>query len=207
MLENTNIILASASPRRRELLSKVGVDFEIITSSIEEKTTQSEPDEVVKELSYIKAEDVLRQIIENKIGVKYSDDTTIMVIGADTVVAKNGRIMGKPKSKKEAFDMIHLIQGSTHQVYTGVTIFTYHCGAKKMQSKSFAERTDVTVFPMNDSEIHHYISSGDCMDKAGAYGIQGDFGVFVEKIHGDYNNVVGLPVARLYQELKEYRDY
>lgn len=204
MLDNTKIILASASPRRRELLSKMGIDFEIITSSIEEETTQNEPDKVVKELSYIKAEDVLRQIIENKEEGKNSNDTTIMVIGADTVVAKNGRIMGKPKSKSEAYDMIHLIQGSTHQVYTGVTIFTYHCGTKKMQSQSFAECTDVTVYPMDDSEIYHYISSGDCMDKAGAYGIQGDFGIFVEKIHGDYNNVVGLPVARLYQELKKF---
>lgn len=210
MSDNIKIILASASPRRRELLSRTGMDFEIITSDVEEKTTKTLPDEIVKELSYIKAEDVLRQVVNQ--GVKNANKNTkgnsknqrVFVIGADTVVSKDGQIMGKPKSEAEAFSMIHSLQGDTHQVYTGVTILLYSTDTNDLQVKSFAERTDVTVFPMSDAEIKDYIATGDCMDKAGAYGIQGDFGVFVEKIDGDYNNVVGLPVARLYQELKEF---
>ena len=118
-------------------------------------------------------------------------------------MSKDNCIMGKPKSVSEAFRMIHSIQGSTHQVYTGVTILLYDCATGKIQSESFAERTDVSVFPMTELEIENYVATGDCMDKAGAYGIQGDFGIFVEKIDGDYNNVVGLPLARLYQVLKE----
>lgn len=200
MLENIKIILASASPRRRELLSRAGFDFEIVTSDIEERTTQSEPEEIVKELSYIKAEDVFDRIVQSN---NDSGHKAIMVIGADTVVSKEGRIMGKPESESAAFGMIQSIQGSTHQVYTGITVFFYDLRTKKIKTKSFAECTEVTVFPMSDTEINNYIATGDCMDKAGAYGIQGIFGVFVEKINGDYNNVVGLPIARLYQELKE----
>lgn len=201
MLKNVKVILASGSPRRCELLSRTGIDFEIVMSSIEEITTEHEPDKVVKELSYMKAEDVLRKITKRESSF---EEMKIIVIGADTVVSKNGHIMGKPKSEAEAFDMIHSIQGSTHQVYTGVTIFVYQMGTKKVQTSTFVECTDVTVFPMVDSEINDYIATGDCMDKAGAYGIQGDFGVYVEKINGDYNNVVGLPIARLYQKLKEF---
>lgn len=178
----------------------MGIDFEIVTSSTEEITKETEPEKVVKELSYRKAENVSKQIIKRN---QYSDYPSVMIIGADTVVSKDGRIMGKPKSKAEAFDMIHSIQNSTHRVYTGVTIFIYQNGIKMLQPQSFAECTDVTVFPMTDSEINDYIVTGDCMDKAGGYGIQGPFGVFIEKIDGDYNNVVGLPIARLYQTLKE----
>ena len=202
MLNNdVKVILASASPRRRELLSRAGIDFEIVTSCVEEITTQSEPNQVVKELSYIKAEDVLKKVTRKD---KSFAEKTIMVIGADTVVAKDGHIMGKPKSETEAFTMLRSIQGSTHQVYTGVTIFVCQQNSKRVQFRSFSECTHVTVFPMTDSEINNYISTGDCMDKAGGYGIQGAFGGFVQKIDGDYNNVVGLPIARLYQELKAF---
>lgn len=200
MLKNLKVILASGSPRRRELLSRAGIEFEIITSNIEEKTTEHEPDKVVRELSYIKAEDVLRKIVNRQSSL---GKMKIVVIGADTVVSKNGHIMGKPKSEAEAFDMIRFIQGSTHQVYTGVTTLVYQPDTKKVQASAFVECTDVTVLAMGDSEINDYIATGDCMDKAGAYGIQGNFGVYVERINGDYNNVVGLPIARLYQKLKE----
>lgn len=201
MLDNTKVVLASASPRRRELLAKLGIEFEIITSDIEENTTQTKPDEIVKELSHMKASDVLDKIIENRDDIK---EKYVVVIGADTVVSKDELIMGKPKSHDDAFQMIKLIQGSTHQVYTGVSILSYNLKTKKLYSKSFAECTDVTVFSMTDEEIKEYLSVGDYADKAGAYGIQGAFGLFVEKINGDYNNVVGLPMARLYQELKEF---
>ena len=141
-----------------------------------------------------KALDVLEKIIE---------DNNVLVMGADTVVAKDGHIMGKPKSYEDALQMIKSIQGATHQVYTGVSILSYNAETKEILTKSFAECTEVTVFSMTDEEIEAYLAFGDYSDKAGAYGIQGAFGVYVEKINGDYNNVVGLPVARLYQELKE----
>lgn len=188
------VVLASQSPRRKELLAKAGFDFEIVTSDVEENTLETAPDKIVMELSRIKAEDVLNKV--------KTDGEKLIVIGADTVVSKNGQIMGKPKTKEEAFEMIDSIQGDIHQVFTGVTIYFYD--GENINKKSFAEKTDVVVFPMKKEEIEAYIATGDSMDKAGAYGIQGAFGVFVEKINGDYNNVVGLPVARLYHELQEY---
>lgn len=198
MLENAKIILASASPRRKELLAKMEIDYEIITSDIEEITTKVKPDEIVKELSYIKAKDVLEKI--DKEGIK---EKFLLVIGADTVVAKDGIIMGKPKSQEDAFQMISSIQGNTHQVYTGVSVLLYNIETKELSQTVFAECTDVTVFSMTDEEINEYLSVEDYKDKAGAYGIQGAFGLYIEKIDGDYDNVVGLPIARLYHKLKE----
>ena len=196
-MRTTKIILASQSPRRRELLARAGINFEIITSDTPEKTTETSPDKVVKELSLIKAQDVL-----NKIKAQ-ADADNVIVIGADTIVSVDGEILGKPKTVAEAYEMIEKIQGNTHQVYTGVSILKYNLADKNIEKNTFAECTEVFVYPMTKEEIETYVSTGDCMDKAGAYGIQGDFGVYVKKIHGDYNNVVGLPVARLYHELKE----
>lgn len=190
------IILASQSPRRKELLKNAGFDFEVVASDIEEMTKEIKPDKVVEELSYIKTKDVF-----DKIKDRCQED--FIVIGADTIVSVDEQILGKPETALDAYQMIQKIQGRTHQVYTGVTILRYCMQTKKEEVVRFTECTDVTVYPMTDDEINEYISTGDCMDKAGAYGIQSDFGVFVEKIHGDYNNVVGLPVARLYHVLKE----
>lgn len=199
-LENTKIILASKSPRRLELLTQAGFEFEIITSHIEEKITKEKPAEVVIELSAQKASDVFNKII-NSVNNNLTEDVSLMVIGADTVVSANDAILGKPKDKNTAYNMLKSIQGNTHQVYTGVTIFSYNFKTKAVSSKSFAECTDVTVYPMTDSEIYQYIATGDCYDKAGAYGIQGQFAIYIKEIKGDYNNVVGLPIARLYHEL------
>lgn len=182
------IILASASPRRKELLSKISREFEIIPAKGEEVITKTLPWEVVEELSFEKAEEIAKQQKEECI-----------VIGADTIVAKNEKIMGKPKDAQEAFSMLSEIRGTCHQVYTGVTLI--RTGSQK-KVITFAEKTEVELYSMTDQEIRDYILSGDCMDKAGAYGIQGDFAVFVKGIIGDYYNVVGLPVGRVYQELK-----
>lgn len=199
-MNHTKIILASQSPRRRELMERAGLDFEIITSEIEEKTTEKQPDKVVQELSYMKALDVLNRIRSQK------PSQSVVVVGADTVVSVGGKILGKPQTPEEAFSMISEIQGATHEVYTGVSLLRYQKENGKVASKVFSECTEVTVYPMTEDEISRYIATGDCMDKAGAYGIQGDFGVYVEKINGDYNNVVGLPVARLYHELKDFME-
>lgn len=178
------IILASGSPRRRELLEQIGVKFEIHKAEGEEKITSSIPEEAVKELSLQKAKEV---------SGKYDGD---VIIGADTVVAVDGQILGKPADRADAVRMLRLLQGKEHQVITGVTVILKESG----KTVNFAEVTKVHVFPMTEEQIEQYIETGEPMDKAGAYGIQGKFAVYVSGIEGDYNNVVGLPVGRLYQE-------
>ena len=119
-----------------------------------------------------------------------------IIIGADTIVAMEGQILGKPKDRADAMRMLRLLQGKKHQVITGVTVLL---GSTK--TRSFAEVTDVSLYPMTDAQIERYIATGEPMDKAGAYGIQGRFAAYVRGIEGDYNNVVGLPIGRLYQEV------
>lgn len=187
------IILASASPRRRELLSQIGIPFIVRKSNAEEKTEGCEPAELVKELSCLKARDIFDKLSER-------EKENSLVIGADTVVACDGNIMGKPKSKAHAIEMLTLLQGRAHEVYTGVTLIFKEDRVKEI---SFAEQTKVNIFPMSFAEIEEYVATGDANDKAGSYGIQGSFAAFIKGIEGDYNNVVGLPVGRLYQELKK----
>ena len=184
------IILASASPRRRELLEQIGVDFEVIPSNAEEVITSREPGEVVKELSYQKAEDVASGISEG------------IIIGSDTIVYHDGRIMGKPSDRDEAREMLRNIQGNTHSVFTGVTVIVKENG--KSSCDTFFRETKVHVYPMTEQEIEKYLDTGEPMDKAGAYGIQGKFAAWIEAIEGDYNTVVGLPVSSLWQVLKRY---
>lgn len=185
-----NIILASASPRRRELLDMVGIPFSVCPSQGEEQIRGSSPKEVVEELCEQKAREVF---------LKTSGE--VLVIGADTVVSAEGNILGKPKNRKEAIQMLKKLQGASHEVYTGVTMLSRDENGE--QQKTFHVMTAVEFYPMSEEEIESYVDTGEPMDKAGAYGIQGKAGIFVKEIRGDYNNVVGLPVARLYQELKQ----
>ena len=186
------IILASASPRRRELLAQIGLDFEVRVSQVEEKVTQTDAALVVEELSAQKAEAVLAQAVEE----------AVLVIGADTVVAVEGRILGKPSGTQEAEQMLALLAGRTHEVCTGVTLLYQKAG--EVRRKTFHETTRVTFYPMDRREISQYAATGDCLDKAGAYGIQGVCARYIKGIEGDYNYVVGLPVGRLYQEVREW---
>lgn len=188
------LVLASSSPRRRELLGQIGLYPEIIPSNLEENVTDTDPARVVEKLSLQKAGDVAEKCKKERPG-----EGTI-IIGADTVVAIDGMILGKPADRKEAVRMITLLQGRTHQVYTGVTLIASGKGEEKV--RTFSEETHVAVYPMNEEEIRDYVSSGEPDDKAGAYGIQGRFAAYIEKIDGDYSNVVGLPTGRVYQELK-----
>ena len=183
------IILASASPRRRELLEQGGIPFTVIPSQAEEKITTEQPGQAVEEQPYLKCSD----IYEKSLG-------DVLVIGADTVVASEGKILGKPSSQKDAVKMLQSLQGREHEVYTGVTIMARE--GNENRKKTFHEKTKVVFYPMSDEEIRSYVNTGEPMDKAGAYGIQGKSAVFIKEISGDYNNVVGLPLARLYQELK-----
>ncbi len=186
-------VLASGSPRRRELLGTLGISFEIIPAQSEEIITSEVPSEVVTSLSEQKAKEIFHKVLRN-------NKDTLIVIGSDTVVSYKEKILGKPRDREDAGRMIEGLQGGTHQVYTGVTVFYGTEGDE--QSFSFYECTDVKVYPMNEKEISDYLDTDEPYDKAGAYGIQGIFGKYVKGIEGDYNNVVGLPLSRLYQELK-----
>lgn len=180
------VILASASPRRKELLSYITEEFTIKVSDADESCDPSaSPEEIVKALARIKGEAVHSL---------YPSDT---VISADTVVVLGKDILGKPHSSEEAFLMLKSLSGKTHSVYTGV--FIIH-GEKEF---SFAEKTDVTFCELSDDEINRYIASGEPFDKAGAYGIQGKGSTMISSINGDYYNVMGLPVAKLNRVLKE----
>ena len=193
------VILASASPRRLDLLRQVGIEPEVEPSHVEEVITSTVPDQAVMELSRQKAEDIA--------ALHTGED--VIVIGADTVVAYDGKILGKPQDREDAVRMIRMLQGHIHQVYTGVTLV--FCGKTSGEQAiavdngshiiTFAEKTDVHVCPMTEAQIRSYVETGEPMDKAGAYGIQGRFAVWVKGISGDYNNVVGLPLGRVCREL------
>ena len=186
-------VLASGSPRRKELLAKTGLKFSVVVSGGEEKAETSDPAETVEKLSLDKASAVADLLQAEK--------EPQLIIGADTVVACDGEILGKPSDREDAFRMLWKLQGQTHQVYTGVTLLL----KKKhtWQAHTFSEKTDVQFYPVSREELLAYIETGEPMDKAGSYGIQGGFGIYVKGICGDYNNVVGLPVGRLVYELKK----
>ena len=187
------IVLASGSPRRKELLAKTGLKFSVVVSGGEEKAETSDPAETVEKLSLDKASAVADLLQAEK--------EPQQIIGADTVVGCDGEILGKPSDREDAFRMLWKLQGQTHQVYTGVTLLL----KKKhtWQAHTFSEKTDVQFYPVSREELLAYIETGEPMDKAGSYGIQGGFGIYVKGICGDYNNVVGLPVGRLVYELKK----
>ncbi len=190
MIMGYKYILASGSPRRKELLSELLIPFDVIAAEGEEIITSDVPSEVVEELSRQKAKEIFHKLFRES---KYP----LVVIGADTVVSYSEKILGKPRDRADAQRMIESLQGSKHQVYTGVTVF-YGDG----NCFTFSECTNVEVYPLSDSEISDYLDTDEPYDKAGAYGIQGIFGKYVKGIEGDYNNVVGLPLSRLYQEMK-----
>ena len=178
------LILASQSPRRRELLGLFGIPFAVRVADIDETMDSNLPAaEAVAQISRKKALAMERG----------ADD---VLIAADTIVVVGGKILGKPHSAQEAEQMLRLLSGRDHQVMTGVTVL---CGDRE---EVFTEVTDLHFRELTDSEIHRYVQSGEPMDKAGAYGIQGGAALFCEKMTGDYYNVMGLPVCRLGQVLK-----
>lgn len=231
------IILASQSPRRRELLKQIGFveesasaettsaaggavssatteepasaasSFCVIPSDVEEKI---DPADYAKQLQsgaiYESYGEYVAKTLSSQKAIDIYEKTPFspynIIIGADTVVAIDDRILGKPSTEEEAFEMLKLLQGNVHSVYTGVTFVLCKEEASE-QIISIAECTEVEFYPMTSSEIESYIETGDCMDKAGAYGIQGYCARYIKGINGDYNNVVGLPVGRIYQFLKE----
>lgn len=181
------IILASNSPRRRELLQLLQRPFSIHVIDIDENMAEKDPSKLVQVLA------------EEKAKASYFDEKQDAIyIGADTVVVAQNHILGKPKSKKQAKEMIQTLQGKTHSVWTGVCLFD---GKRSMKC---CERTVVHVLPMSDKEMDTYIDTDEPMDKAGAYGIQGQFACFVSGIEGCYYNVMGLPISKVYSMLKQF---
>ena len=182
-------ILASASDRRKELLSRIISDFEVKISDFDEGTVEVSKDieKYVKTLAEGKAKSVALNCTNDSI-----------IIGADTIVVIDDNILGKPKDKDDAFRMLKLLSNNVHRVYSGVTVINN----EKQVMKSECIYTEVYFSELSDEEIWRYIDTGECLDKAGAYGIQGYGGVFVEKINGCYYNVVGLPLNLLNKMIK-----
>lgn len=209
MQTKKRIILGSASPRRRELLEQIGISFEVRVSDKEEVYHSLIPEEIVKELALSKAENVADDLREKQEQVKqisFDKKNNVLldtiVIGADTIVVSDGSILGKPKDEADAVRMIRSLQGRSHKVYTGVAILDYDDEGKR-KSVVHAVETEVFVSPMSEEEVREYAATGEPLDKAGAYGIQGRFAAYIERIDGDYYNVVGLPVSYVYRQLKE----
>lgn len=206
-------ILASASPRRRELLGILVEIFEICPAKRKEVITKTQPEQIVEELAGQKAAEIAFDLVKQyQNGERPLDKEPVRVIGADTIVVYEGQIFGKPEDEKDALRMLNLLQGNTHQVYTGVCVMDVFVKKKaefqgevqenvpSMTVKHFAEKTDVTMYPVSEEELVQYIATKEPMDKAGAYAVQGISAKFIKELKGDYFNVVGLPVARLYQE-------
>ena len=189
------LILASASPRRRELLQKMSVPFRVEVSDAEEHVPEGiSAEETAEYLSGLKADAVFQKHLSE----------AVIVIGSDTVVVLDGIIFGKPADQEDAFRMLKKLSGNTHVVYTGVTILSSD-GNGSTKKQSFTSATKVRFYELSDEDIRAYIESGEPMDKAGAYGIQGQGVFFVEKIDGDYNTVVGFPLAEIARRLRENR--
>lgn len=182
-------VLASKSPRRKELLGNIGYSFEVMESDFDESTVSKElePELYVKELAMFKAMSLVKNVAQDTI-----------IIGADTVVVHEGKILGKPLGRSEAIEMLRRLSGGVHYVYTGV------CAVRSNDAKCVAqcEVTAVYFRELDDSEIEHYVDTYSPYDKAGSYGIQEYAGVFVSRIEGDYFNIVGLPVSRLHNIIR-----
>ncbi len=186
------IILASASPRRKEIMEMAGLDFDVAVSDCEEHVSYNGPEDMVKKLSHRKAGAVADMLV-NKEGEEY------LVIGSDTIVYFDGEILGKPKDEEEAFRMLKSMAGKTHVVYTGVTVIE----TPSMQKETFCEQTTVEFYEVSEEEIKEYIRTKEPLDKAGSYGVQGRGAFLVKRIEGDYYTVVGLPIAHLLRVLRK----
>lgn len=193
MKGGSQLILASTSPRRQQLVGLLGLPFEILAKPVNEEVEPGlSPEQVVCELALRKARAVLEEVKEKRRGA--------IIIGADTIVVLEGRILGKPKDEEEAFQMLSALQGRTHQVYSGVACLD---SATEKKVVDFC-LTEVTIKPLTEEKIKRYIETKEPLDKAGGYGIQGYGALIVERINGDYFNVVGLPLSLLSEMLVHF---
>lgn len=187
------VILASKSPRRKELMDILNEKYEVIVSDVDETLENGlSPEEQAKKISYRKAKKVFDETTGDRI-----------VIGSDTMVVKDGKIYGKPKDREDASKMLKKLQGTKHEAITGLAILVEKDG--KYQEYLDYDMTEVYFKEMSDEEIINWIDKGKALDKAGAYAVQGEFMVFIEKIHGNYTTVMGLPIHKVYDFLKLYK--
>lgn len=187
------LLLASKSPRRRELLAGAGYDFDIISSPFDESkiSLTEDPIKGVCEIAEGKAKAAFN-------GLSEKSKKEAVVMGADTIVVCDGEVLLKPKDELDSINTLKKLSGKKHQVHTAVSVVTL------VQIETFVSTTDVYFYDLTEDEIKEYVSSGECADKAGSYGIQGKGGMLVEKIDGDFYNVVGLPISRTSRMLKKY---
>ena len=188
MNKEIRYILASGSPRRKEILKRIDIPYEVLVSEVPEDHGEEAPERIVSELSRRKAAAVA-ELCTDREGV-------LMVIGADTLVALDGEVLGKPADRADSERMIRQLSGRAHQVFTGVTMILL----PGKEVRTFWERTDVHVRELSEEEIRSYVDSGEGDDKAGAYAIQGAFGAYISAFTGDYDNVVGFPAQRFLKE-------
>jgi septum formation protein len=189
------IILASESPRRREIMETMGIPHQVMASNVKEEVEETIPDQMVQALARLKTETIKEQARQQA-----DEDKDIIIIGADTMVFYEEHALGKPKNQEDAARMLRMLSGQVHEVCTGVSIIIMKRDGKE-ESFSFAVCTKVVVNILTEQQIQDYIASGEPMDKAGAYAIQGKFGIYIKEIEGDYYNIVGFPIAEIYAEM------
>lgn len=203
MEEKIKVVLASGSPRRKDIFEQVGIEFDVCPSNAEEVISESEPEKVCVSLSKLKALDVAANIKTYMEGHEdISTPADLLIIGADTIVSIDGKILGKPKDEEDAFNMLRMLSGNKNCVYTGVTL-VFMSKDGRVGEYSFYEMTEVWFYDIKDADIKAYINTGSPLDKAGSYGIQDMSAKFIKSINGDFYNVVGFPIARLFYELNK----
>lgn len=187
------IILASESPRRKEIMENMGIPYKAVAANVEEVVQETEPARMVEALAKLKSKEVAARLSQQP-------ETDDIIIGADTMVFYRGQALGKPKDTVDAARMLHMLSDDIHEVYTGVSIIIRK-GDENTEEISFSVCTEVAVRSLTGEQIQDYIATGESMDKAGAYAIQGKFGIYIKEINGDYYNVVGFPIAKIYDAL------
>lgn len=205
-MQNFKLVLASASPRRREILKEAGYKFDVIPSDATEEASYKRPAYYAQELAALKANDVAKRILDTETPYENGKYTKgeVIIIGADTIVSLLDNILGKPKDRDDAFRMLQALAGRRHYVYTGVALIRAVDG-KIVNRRSLYIRAGVVVAGLTDQEINDYIDTDECMDKAGSYAIQGKFAKHVERIEGNYSTIVGLPIYDVYKLINDVR--
>ncbi len=189
------IILASASPRRREIMNTMGIPYTVITSNVEEVVEETEPSDMVQALARLKTD-----AVDKLLSAEHKEYKEVIILGADTMVFYKNHALGKPKDMQDAQKMLYMLSDDVHEVFTGVSIIIIGKDGKREET-AFAVCTKVHVQALTTEQIIEYIATGEPVDKAGAYAIQGKFGIFIKAIEGDYYNVVGFPIAKIYDNL------
>lgn len=200
------IVLASESPRRKEIMDQMGIGYVAIPSHAKEVVTETSPSDIVIALASLKAKDVASKLNNNQyIDKQLKDKEKVIIIGADTMVFHRGQAFGKPKDRSDAIRMLKSLSDDSHEVKTGVCIIIRNNTDNiEDETLTFDVSTEVIIQPLTTKQIEDYVDTGEPMDKAGAYAIQGGFGIYIKEIHGDYYNIVGFPIAKIYEQLLSY---